>query len=89
MTAIAEFWVSLGAAGQAALVGLLTSIVVAVVQRLWPGLALMPNRVKRLLIAVGAGLSAYAATASWGAAIAAALSAFGSYQLARAWVRNE
>ena len=82
MTAVADFWVSLGAGGQAALIGFVTWALVALVQRYWPALVFVPNDAKRVFIALGAGLSAFAATGSWGAAIAAALSAFGAYQIA-------
>jgi len=89
MEQIAEFWLALDAAGQAALIGLATSAVVAVVQRLAPGLAIVPNNVKRVLIAAGAGLSAYATTGNWPAALAAALSAFGAYHVAREVARPQ
>ena len=79
---IVEFWTALGPAGQAVVVGVIASAVVAVVQRFWPGLVIVPNRVKQAIIAVMTGLSAYAATGDVGGALAAALSAFGTYQLA-------
>lgn len=79
---IVEFWTALGPAGQAVVVGVIASAVVAVVQRFWPGLVIVPNRVKQAIIALMTGLSAYVATGDVGGAVAAALSAFGAYQLA-------
>jgi len=89
MEQFTEWWLALDAAGQAALIGLATSAIVALVQRIAPGLAIVPNNVKRVLIAIGAGLSAYATTGNWPAALAAALSAFGAYHVAREAVRRQ
>ena len=80
--AIVEFWNGLGEAGQAALLGIIASAVVALLQKIWPGLVVVPNQVKRVLIALMAGLSAYVATGDLGGAVTAALSAFGTYHLA-------
>jgi hypothetical protein len=84
LVALVEFWNGLEPAGQAALVGVIASAVVALLQKAWPGLAIVPNQVKRALIALMAGLSAFVATGDLGGAVAAALSAFGTYHLATA-----
>lgn len=82
MEAIVDFWNSIGEAGQSALIGMIASVVVFVLHKLFPRLKVYPNQVKRVVIAVMTGLSAYVATGQVGAALAAALSAFGTYQLA-------
>jgi len=88
MQEFVDFWLALSPGGQAVVVGIVTSAVVAAMQRLAPGLSVVPNQVKRAVIAVIAGMCAYASTGDVGAALAAALSAFGAYQVARATVQR-
>ena len=66
LVALVEFWNGLEPAGQAALVGVIASAVVALLQKAWPGLVIVPNQVKRALIALMAGLSASWRPATWG-----------------------
>ena len=90
MQAFMEFWTALGVPGQGILLGLVTSGIVAVLQKLRPGLAVVPNNVKRILIALLAGVSTYVAAGdvstamAVGTALAAVASAFAAYHLATA-----
>ena len=81
MQEIAEFWNSLGVAGQGVVLGLVTSGVVAFFQWVWPSLVIVPNDVKRVIIVLMAGITTYAVSGDVGAAVAAAMSAFGAYHL--------
>jgi hypothetical protein len=78
---VAQAWVALGAAGQAVVIGVLAWAVFKLVQWRFPAVQCTANDVKRVLIAIGTGLAAYAATHDLGAAFAAAMSAFGAYDL--------
>lgn len=74
-----QWWQDLGVAGQAALIGIVTSGIMALLQYI-PQVSVARADIKRALVAVGAGVAGYAA-GGVGAALAAALTAFGSYHV--------
>jgi len=81
LAAIAKEWAALDASMQAVIIGFAGYGIVRLIQWKFPGIKCTPNEIKRVLIAVGVGLTAFAATGEIGAAIAAALNAFGFYDV--------
>jgi len=89
---IVKIWDALGVAGQSLLLGIITSGYIAIVQWLFPKLSVVPNNIKRVIIAIMAGLSAYysagdnLAVEAIVAGFSAAATAFGTYHVTKAIV---
>ena len=76
-----EAWSSLDAQAQAIVLGLAAAVLFGAVKRIWPNLAVSEGAIKQYLVALIAGLGAYAATGNVLTAVLAFLSAIGSYEL--------
>jgi len=79
MQAFWLWWAALDPQAQAALIGAAASVVFGVVRHYWPALNLTQARVKQYLVALLAGVGAYATTGNLLSALLAILSALGSY----------
>jgi len=75
-------WQQLGDEGQGIVAGAVASVLVALIQWRWPGLSIIPNQVKRGVIAVMTGLATLGLTGDWGSAFVAVVSVFTTYHLA-------
>lgn len=76
-----DAWNGLDLAGQAVLIGIVSSAVVGLLKRRWPSLAASTGAVKQYLLAALAGVGAYLATGNILAAVVAFFSAIGGYEV--------